>query len=325
MDRDNHWDRIERYYRCLTEPQDIQFKIGNHLGLNIIIRNITDEFIPPTQLTHKGIIKNGDGIIFFNFRPDRSRELTESFIDPQFHQFLRKELQLDFFITPVDYGTQHHTKVMFALEPPRQTLKEILSEHHKTIFSIAETEKYAHITYFFNGGIEHLWPQEERVLIHSLPVKNYIDNPQMSAHQITQAVLKSLESSPRDFYLINYANADMVGHSGDLQATIKAIECLDNQLKELFEVIVQKMQGTMYITADHGNAEEKWDVVKHQPRTAHTTNPVPFIMVRQGLEDIHVDLPITQLAGIAPFILNNMGINSPEIMLQKKTINYRLK
>ena len=162
MDRDNHWDRIERYYRCLTEPQVIQFKDWHSILDKYYNQNITDEFIPPTQLTHKGIIKNGDGIIFFNFRPDRSRELTESFIDPQFHQFLRKQLRLDFFITPVDYGTQHHTKVMFALKPPRQTLKEILSEHHKTIFSIAETEKYAHITYFFNGGIEQQWPHEER-------------------------------------------------------------------------------------------------------------------------------------------------------------------
>lgn len=318
MDRDHHWDRIEKYYRCLTEKQIVQFDHWQTSLDYYYNHEITDEFIPPTQLTHKGIIKENDGVIFFNFRPDRARQLTESIIDPTFNQFPRAYVKLAFFLTPVDYGVQPDGKVMFAIAPINQTLKEILARHGKKIFSIAETEKYAHVTYFFSGGIESEWPGEERVLIPSLPAKNYIDHPQMSAHQITQTVLKSLESTPRDFYLINYANADMVGHSGDFQATIKAIECLDHELHILFDLIVEKMHGTLYITADHGNAEDKWDEQAQQPRTAHTTNPVPFIMVRQGLEHGHINVPITQLADIAPFILHNMGIKAPEIMTKKK-------
>ena len=155
---------------------------------------------------------------------------------------------------------------------------------------------------------------KSRVLIQSIRAKNYVEHPEMSAQEITDAVLESLKTNPADFYLINYANADMVGHSGDFQATIKAIECLDKQIKQLFDAIVTKMDGTLYITADHGNAEEKWDYQANQARTAHTANMVPFVMAKVGFEHIHVQLPLHTLADIAPFILSNMGLQIPHEM-----------
>lgn len=314
MDRDNNWERTQQSYRILTEPELIRFNDW-HTALNYYYAHeISDEFIPPTQLTHQGIINDKDGIIFFNFRPDRARQLTESFIDPKFDKFDHTHLNLAFFISPTDYGTSLHTTVLFDQKPLANTFKEVLSHAGKTIYSIAETEKYAHVTYFFNGGKEDVLPHEDRTLIQSIRAKSYIEHPEMSAQKITDAVLKSLKENTHDFYLINYANADMVGHSGDFQATIKAVECLDTQIKQLFDVLVTQMHGTLYITADHGNAEEKWDYQARQVRTAHTTNMVPFIMVKQGLEHIHMQLPLHTLADIAPFILSNIGLHVPPEM-----------
>jgi 2,3-bisphosphoglycerate-independent phosphoglycerate mutase len=181
------------------------------------------------------------------------------------------------------------------------------------MLSIAETEKYAHVTYFFNGGKENIVPHEVRILIPSIAAKSYTELPCMSAPLITQAVIKSLKKNPKDFYLINYANADMVGHSGNLRSTIKAIECLDAELFKLYELVVQKLDGTLYITADHGKAEEMADS-KGNPRTAHTTNLVPFMMIRKGLEQSTLELPLIQLRDIAPFILEQLGIPVPEAM-----------
>jgi len=302
----------------LTVPEPIRFDTWQAALDYYYKHEITDEFVPPTQLTHDDIITEGDGIIFFNYRQDRTRQLTQCFIDPTFDAFKRTNLHLTFFITPTDYGVNHHTTVLFESKPITNTFKEVLSRAGKTICTIAETEKYAHVTYFFNGGNEQVLPHENRVLIQSIRVKNYVEHPEMSAQKITDAVLKSLKTNPADFYLINYANADMVGHSGDFQATIKAIEYLDKQIKQLFDLIVTKMKGTLYITADHGNAEEKWDYKAQQVRTAHTANMVPFVMATQGLEHAHVTLPIKTLADIAPFILSNMGLPIPDEMLTPK-------
>jgi 2,3-bisphosphoglycerate-independent phosphoglycerate mutase len=288
---------------------------------------IADEFIPPTNLDPEAIVSNGDGIIFANYRPDRARQLTEYFIplrlstpsgladsaghaSPTFSHFERKDIDLEFFITPVSYGLQINTSIMYPHKPVTNTLKEILSHAGKTIFSIAETEKYAHITYFFDGGREAQFPRETRVLIPSLHTRNYIANPEMSAPAITQAVLKSLQENPCDFYLINYANADMVGHSGDFEATKKAIEVLDAQLGQLFKVVVEEMHGTMFITGDHGNAEDKFDEASKQPHTAHTTNPVPFLMLSESNKNGAVELPLNQLSDIAGFVLKFMGLNT---------------
>ena len=233
-----------------------------------------------------------------------------------FTPFVLKPLNLTFFMTPVVYDEHFSTIVLFPREPVFNTLKDVLAEHGKTIFTIAETEKYAHVTYFFRGENEDTVTTETRTMISSIIAQNYINNPCMSAHTITDAVLTALQSNEYDFYVMNYANADMVGHSGNLQATIAAVECLDEQLKRLYDVIVQEMNGTLYITADHGKAEQMYDEISGQTQTAHTNNPVPFIMIQKGCGDARGQLPLTQLSQVAPFILNKMGLPVPTEMKQ---------
>jgi 2,3-bisphosphoglycerate-independent phosphoglycerate mutase len=317
MDRDNNWDRTEQTYRVLTQEQEINFSHWQEALQHYYDLHIFDEFIPPTQLNPLSIVQPGDGIIFFNVRPDRARQLTACFVDLHFDHFRRKQISLSFFITPTSYDDPAlQTTVLYPSPIITNTLKDVLAQQGKTIFSIAETEKYAHVTYFFNGGRENLLPHEKRVLIPSLPAKNYIHHPEMSAQAITKTVLKSLTTDPCDFYLINYANADMVGHSGNFDATVKAIECLDQELKKLYDQIILEMNGTLYITADHGKAEDMYDTIHHQLRTAHTTSQVPFIMIRQDLDGNSTKkLPLAQLADIAPFILHNLDIPVPSEMI----------
>jgi len=314
MDRDNHWKRIERSYRVLTALQPIQYKSWQQVLADSYAQSITDEFIAPAQLKPGHIINKGDGIIFCNFRPDRARQLAASFVDPQFDHFPTKQLDLAFFITPTIYNEKLNTTVLFPIQKVVNTLKEVLVQEGKTIFSIAETEKYAHITYFFNGGKEERLPGETRVLIPSLLMKNYVDYPAMAASKITTKILESLQTDPQDFYLINYANADMVAHSGNFEATVQAVACLDKELALLYNQVVEKMNGTLYIMADHGNAEDMYDEIAQQPRTAHTTNPVPFIMIRKDLANTDQSLSLQQLSDVAPFILHNMKLPVPEEM-----------
>ncbi|MDR3550368.1 MAG: 2,3-bisphosphoglycerate-independent phosphoglycerate mutase [Candidatus Babeliales bacterium] len=318
MDRDHNWDRTNLSYQALTQLQPSTYTTWQELIKANYAQGITDEFIVPTQLSPKAVIKQGDGIIFFNIRPDRARQLTQAFIDPIFKQFPTQHLNLSCFITPVTYGDALKTDVLFTPPLIKNTLKEVLSDHDKSMLSIAETEKYAHVTYFFAGGKEKIFNTEVRILIPSVATKSFADFPAMSAPLITQAVIKSLEKAPKCFYLINYANADMVGHSGDLNATIKAVECLDKELEELYQVIVEQMDGTLYITADHGKAEQMFDPKTNQPCTSHTTNPVPFIMLRKDLENKEMALPLTQLADIAPWILEHMELPVPDEMKRAK-------
>jgi 2,3-bisphosphoglycerate-independent phosphoglycerate mutase len=314
MDRDNNWQRTEASYRVLTEKQTIQFDTWQNTLEHYYNLGITDEFIPPTQLKAPQIIHNGDGVIFSNFRADRARQLTRCFTDPNFHHFPIKHLALSFFTTPTNYGIPHTDILFLQQHKITNTLKEVLSHAGKSIFSIAETEKYAHITYFFSGGREKPFPQEEQVLIKSIPAKNYIAHPEMSAKKITAAVIQSLQINPKNFYLINYANPDMVGHSGNFEAIIKAIECVDREIKKLYDIIINTMNGTLIITADHGNAEDMFDQQTKQPKTAHTNNPVYFILIHRGLEHTTLHLPLKTIADIAPFILKSMGIPIPKEM-----------
>jgi len=314
MDRDSNWERTAASYNTLTDSCENQYATWQTALDHYYKQHITDEFIPPTQLADMQPIQAGDAIIFFNFRPDRARQLTASFAQSDFNYYPLKKLPLSAFITPVAYGDDYKTIVLFPRTPINNTFKEILAQDGKTIFTIAETEKYAHVTYFFNGEKEQVQQGETQVLIPSIKTKNYVQYPCMSAPEITARVLTSLYDDPADFYLINYANADMVGHSGDFNATVKAIECLDNELGKLFEHIITNMNGTLYITADHGNAEYMYDEEFHQPHTAHTTNPVPFIMIEKNLKNSTLKLPLTQLADIAPFILRHMRLPIPSEM-----------
>lgn len=302
MDRDNNWSRIQKSYDVLTQPQDILEFNNWQDALNFYYsKNITDEYIPPTQLIQSSIIKNNDGIILFNFRPERSVQITECFVNKDFNHFKPKKIDLKFFITPVPYDSKIKTEALFNIEHSSDSLLDILANKGFKIACIAETEKYAHVTYFIKGGSKIKLPSETDILIPSIKAKNYIEYPCMSAPEITQTVIDSLQKDPKDFYLINYANADMVGHSGNFDATVKAIECLDEQLGKLYQEVVLKRSGTLYITADHGNAEDK-----KNSSTMHTTNPVPFIMVRQELKDKNIKLPLKGLADIKDFILKNI-------------------
>lgn len=318
MDRDNHWDRTQMSYDVLTSAPTNHCHSWQEVLEDAYAEDITDEFILPTHVSPDSYIKPGDGVIFFNFRPDRARQLTEAFVLKEFTHFQRTRVPLSFFVTPTDYGLSLQTTVLFPTKTPTHTLKEVLSRAGKKIFSIAETEKYAHITYFLSGGKEGSWPHEQQVLIPSIAAKNYIQHPEMSAPLITQAVIQSLETDPCDVYFINYANADMVGHSGDFAATVKAIECLDRELAKLYDVVINKMHGTLIITADHGNAEDKWDPVAQQLRTAHTTNPVPFIYITSDSASRHTELHMTSIADIAPFLLHCLNIPIPDQMKRQK-------
>ena len=307
MDRDHNWQRTEQSYKILTQTQEIQFNSWQQALEFYYHDAITDEFIPPTQLHPDSIIKEGDGIIFFNFRADRARQLTQTFIDPDFSFFPIQHLSLTFFITPVNYHMTRPITVLFPDPLITSSLNQQLSQAGKTIFSIAETEKYAHISYFFNGYNDRLFPTETRLLIPSLPLKKYSENPEMSAPEITKAVINDLEDHPHDFYLINYANADMVGHSGNFEATVKAIEYLDKQLGILYQIVVQQMNGTLLITGDHGKAEEMVDPKTGLVNKAHTTNPVYFIMVQKDAKQQMLN-SLKSLADITPFILERMGL-----------------
>lgn len=283
MDRDHHYDRTKKSYEVLTQPQEHIASSWRDALAQTYAQGISEEFLIPVQLDRSALVYDGDGIIFFNYRPDRARQLTTCFVEQPFSELVSaKNISLDFFITPVSYGSNIDTQALLPNPAIKETLKDALAKKHKTMFSIAETEKYAHVTYFFNGQREAIEPGEERMLIHSLPVERYSQAPQMSAALITQAVLNSLAHNPKDFYLINYANADMVGHSGDLHATIQAVEYLDKQIGELYAAI-SKMGGVMIITADHGKAEDMYDAATNQPRTAHTTNPVPLIVTKKDM------------------------------------------
>ena len=307
MDRNEHWEYVKKSFNLMTEPNTMQFASWKQALDYYYAQGITDETIPPTCLADNSNIKDGDGLIFFNIRADRARNITRLF---QEHMHPR----LLWFITAVPYHGSFNTQVLY--DPPyvEHTLLDVLEEQHKRMFVIAEHEKYAHVTYFFNGGREIVHSQETRMIIPSLPPEKFIEHPEMSAPEITDAVLRSLTKNPRDFYLINYANPDMVGHTGNFDATVKAVACIDEQLYKLYQQIVEKMQGTLYLVADHGKAEDMFDTKSEQVRTAHTTNPVWFVVIRKGLHSTGPELKLNQLADVAPFILREMDLPVPSDM-----------
>ncbi len=299
MDRNNNNELSEKSFFILTQEQIKKEQTWYDVLKRSYSAGITDEFVEPTQLIPNTFVKPDDGLIFFNFRPDRARQLTDIFLKS-------KSPLISFLITPISYGSGYKTIVLYEKQRVSQTLSQFLHEKGCSLFFIAETEKYAHVTYFFNGGRETKYENETRVLIPSLLPREFETYPCMSAASITQATIESLKYNPKDFYVINYANADMIGHTGNFNATVKAIECLDRELSLLFDQFITKLNGTLYITADHGKAESMFDGKSNQPRTAHTNNPVPFIMVQQQLKNSQEELPLYELSDIAPFIIHTM-------------------
>ena len=312
MDRDKRWERIEPVYNLLTQGQsNFHFTDAQTAVKTYYQQNLSDEFIPPTQIGPMNPIKNGDAVLFFNFRADRARQLTSTFIDPAFNGFNRNIIpQLSCFATMTQYDKNVPTQQIFPPIPLNNTLGEILSAHDLRQLRIAETEKYAHVTFFFNGGSEGIFPNEERIMIPSPKVATYDLQPEMSAPELTSTLVTAINSQSYDVIICNYANADMVGHSGNFEATVKAIECLDQCMHQVWQALA-KQGGTLLITADHGNAEEMFDDNTRQAHTAHTSEPVPFLYVGK---EWHFTQSTGSLADVAPTLLVLLGIEPPTEM-----------
>ena len=282
MDRDHRWDRVKKAYDIITQDGAVDGRSAVQVMQDSYAQDVTDEFVIPTRIA-PGAVEPGDGIIFFNFRPDRARELTHAFVNPKFDGFERPQIQPLSFLTFTQYDPELSVLVAFEPQNLSNLLGEVISKHGLKQFRTAETEKYAHVTYFFNGGLEEPFPGEDRELVQSPMVATYDRAPVMSAPAVTEVAIRALEKRIYSLIVINYANPDMVGHTGRMDATVQAIETVDACLGNLIES-VNKAGGTAIIIADHGNAEYMWDE-QGNPWTAHTTNPVPFILVEgEGLK-----------------------------------------
>lgn len=315
MDRDNHWSRTEMAYQAIAEGHTpYRYQTAEDALDDFYHQGIFDEFIPPTQIGTCVPMTPGDSVFFFNFRADRARQLTEAFLAPEKSGrigFKRQPISLDHFISMTSYGAHLSTEIAF---PPRQlpnTLGEVIAKHGLSQLRLAETEKYAHVTFFFNGGQENGFINEDRQLIPSPQVATYDLKPEMSAEILTKTLVNAIEQAHYDVIICNYANADMVGHSGNFDATIKAIEALDKALQKIGQA-VEKMQGELLITADHGNAECMFDELSQQPHTAHTSEPVPLLYVGQTPRQFKSGP--ASLADVAPTLLALLGISPPEEM-----------
>ena len=318
MDRDNRWERVERGYNALVHGKGLTASSGQEAVQKAYDREETDEFIQPTVIVYGdepvGNISEGDGVIFMNFRGDRAREITRALTDEEFSHFERGELPpLSSYVCLAEYDETFHHPVAFPSTPLSGILGEVVSDHDLAQFRIAETEKYAHVTFFFNGGEEKVFPGEERCLVPSpKDVPTYDLKPQMSAEGVTVELLSHLDSGKFDLVLVNYANPDMVGHTGIYDAAVEAIEKVDECVGRIAAKVLE-MEGTLLITADHGNAESMQDP-DGTPHTAHTTRRVPLVMVGVGLAKGDPELKEGILADVAPTILKIMGIQQPAEM-----------
>jgi len=317
MDRDNRWERVELAYNAMVLGKGEEANSAVEAIERSYADNKTDEFVLPTVIDKNGMIKDGDSVIFFNFRPDRAREITRAINDKVFTGFNRETLNLT-FVTMTQYDkTLEGVHIAYKPESITNTLGEYVSKHGKNQLRIAETEKYAHVTFFFNGGVEKENPGEDRALIPSPKVATYDLKPEMSAYEVTDELLKRLDQDKYDMIILNFANPDMVGHTGVVEAAIKAIEAVDECLGKIVNKVLEK-DGEVFITADHGNSETMIDFSTGNPYTAHTTNPVPFLWVANNTEG--KGLHEGKLADIAPTILDRMGLDVPAEMTGKTLI-----
>ena len=321
MDRDKRWDRVEEAYNLLTLGKGTyEAKNATEALQNAYSRGETDEFVKATHITNTPPIKEGDIVIFMNFRADRARELTQAFIQPTFDGFHRlATVKLGEFVCLAEYDSRFDVPVAFAPEMLNHILAEWLSERDLTQLRIAETEKYAHVTFFFNGGIETPYALEDRILIPSPKVATYDLQPEMSAPLLTETLVNEIHSQKYDVIICNFANPDMVGHTGNLEATIKAIETIDKCLGKIVGAL-QQVGGEAIITADHGNAERMFDPNTKQAHTAHTNDPVPFVYVGREAEVVKNN---GKLSDIAPTMLYLMGLPTPKEMTGHTLVRLR--
>lgn len=320
MDRDKRWERVELAYNAMVLSKGEENTSAIEAVKSAYHDNKTDEFVLPTVIMENNkpvaAISNNDSVIFFNFRPDRAREITRALNDKVFDGFERETLNLNYVCTTQYDISLENVDVAYAPESYCNTLGEYVSKMGKKQLRIAETEKYAHVTFFFNGGIEAPNTNEDRALIPSPKVATYDLKPEMSAYELTEEVLKKLDADEYDMIILNYANPDMVGHTGVFEAAKKAVETVDECLGRVVDKMLSK-DGTVFITADHGNSEQMLDFSSGNPMTAHTTNLVPFAYVSNHGKELK-DNGI--LADIAPTMLEAMGLQVPSEMTGKSLI-----
>ncbi|QEO56616.1 2,3-bisphosphoglycerate-independent phosphoglycerate mutase [Francisella marina] len=323
MDRDNRWDRVEKAYNAIVNA-DAEFVCNSALEAleESYARDQSDEFVIPTCIQKDGKlikVEDNDSVIFMNFRADRAREISHAFTDENFDHFPKdRHLNIN-FTTLTEYDSKLKCNVAFPPDQPTNTLGEVLMKNHKTQLRIAETEKYPHVTFFFNGGKEDQFEGEDRILIPSPKVATYDLQPEMSAPEVTDKLVDAINNGKYDCIVCNYANSDMVGHTGNYEAAMQAIEYLDKCLARLKDAILEH-DGNMFITADHGNADMMVNPKTQKPHTAHTTNLVPFVYV--GHKKAQVALEHGKLSDIAPTILNVMNITQPQEMTGKTIFNF---
>ncbi len=321
MDRDNRWDRVQKAYEAMCygegvkNPDPVAAIRASYEQVDADGKNITDEFVVPTVCEENAKIGKFDSVIFFNFRPDRAREITRTFVDQDFSGFERREFLKPYYVCMTQYdASMPNVKVAFKPQVLTNTLGEYLSSLGKTQLRIAETEKYAHVTFFFNGGVEKVSEGEERVLVNSPKVATYDLKPEMSAFEVATKACEQIESGKFDAIILNFANCDMVGHTGIFDAAKAAVQAVDTCVGKVI-ASVEKMGGCAIITADHGNADKMYET-DGSPFTAHTTNLVPFCVVgypcalREG----------GKLCDIAPTMLEMMGLEKPEEMTGESII-----
>lgn len=335
MDRNKNWDRTQATYDMLTGgPRGNGAPSARAAIENAYAQNILDENIPPTTITRGGAqitqVSDNDAVIFFNFRPDRARQLTQAFVQPESMHFPTKQFQNLLFVTMTQYDSSLPSSAAFIEEAAEQPVAKVISDAGLTQLHIAETEKYAHITYYLNVGHEKPFPGEEHMLVESGSTKNFADKPEMAAAEITDKAILAIQSGKFDVLFINYANADMVGHTGNFEATIKACGFVDSSLARLHQA-VQAAGGTMIVTADHGNAEEKINIQTREKSTDHTANPVPFYLLQESRrrttpkskEEVREILssPIGVLGDVAPTILELLELQKPPQMTGVSLLN----
>ncbi len=320
MDRDKRWDRVEKAYNALVKGEGEKATSPIAAIESSYQQEIFDEFVLPTVICNNNnepiaTIQDKDSVIFFNYRPDRAREITRSLVDPEFDGFDTKPLDV-YYVCFTQYDeTIPNVHIAFKPESLKNTFGEYVSNQGLTQLRIAETEKYAHVTFFFNGGEEKQYSGEDRILVPSPKVQTYDMQPEMSAVEVTDKVVEAIQSDKYDCIILNYANPDMVGHTGNLEAAIKAIETIDICVGRVVAAIEEK-NGMIIMTADHGNAEQMIDYKTGEPHTAHTTNVVPLVLI--GVEG--VQLKAGKLADLAPTMLELMGVSKPEEMTGESII-----